>query len=464
LNLGSLFFSLGVKGAEKAKQDVGNVSEGLNKTASNAWAVKAGILGAMYALERFTAAGNARGTGLLNLSTVLGVASQDIERYSWAAQQAGVANQVVGASFEALQRSLTQLKFEGKTNKWFSLFSQFTGVTTGELDRLREHPEQMIQKLQDFYNRAPIDKSLKNEIIDQFGVGALLPAFARNEFRPDVLNRAPVHSTGDVAALDRNRSLLANLHTQFDMTMDRLNVQFGSKIISDISKLTPEVLKLVTAFGNLASKLPILQTMGMVFEGWTDIFKGLDVVVDAFSDPKKMKALQDNIRQFLTSDIPGMLGATPGGEQDIRNVTPSKEGPGYTEPYGLGFKIDKNADTINHSFGPKIGALLDQLDKAMPGGKSMGAFLQELMGPGAADTVPAGTGPAKPSAAPRLPSPAAVAAHRSQAMSLTKAARAKSSSTRPSTSTTRAATPRRSARRPLARSSRLIARTQRLAG
>ena len=342
MNVGELFISLGVKGADKAVGAIASVKDGLAKTRDMSLEAKAGILGALYALEQLVAGSNHTGAELTNLSTVLGITTEDLQRYQWAAQQVNVSNQSVTGSFLALQSAMTKLMTKGTANEWFPRFAQMAGVTGADLAELQKHPEQMLMKLQQYANKEK-NKGLLREVLSNFGLDAgMISALERNAFRPEILARAPVQSASDIAANSQNNVEWANLATKFEQGIGHLNAKFGGKLVKDISGVSAEVIRLVDSFARLADKIHLIEGIGKIFEGWDLIFNGLIKVVDAFSDPKKMADLKKNMSEFFTGQGEGGIGSAEGAVADfIPGVNGEKVAGAMNEKIHIHFKDGK---------------------------------------------------------------------------------------------------------------------------
>ena len=106
MNIAELFVSLGVKGSEKTIGAVANLSKGLAVSAGNALELSAGLGVAFYAFDRLTSGSNTAGQSLRNFETLTGVSADTLQRYQYAARQAGVSNEETAGSFKALQAAM----------------------------------------------------------------------------------------------------------------------------------------------------------------------------------------------------------------------------------------------------------------------------------------------------------------------------------------------------------------------
>lgn len=277
MEVGKLFVSLGIKGSEKSVEAVTGVKDVLGKTASSGLAAKAALVGAMYALERFFSASNARGTELANFNAILGEGTETLQRYQYAAKHVADVNaDEVAGSFKTIQDVMAKILISGDVPAGMDWLSKMTGTISEEdIEEWSRHPEKFIQRLQQ-YAKAEKNPALANYVIESMGLGTgMEAAIKRQAFTAQNLANAPVRSEGQVKALDKVRQGWSDLHMNVDKTIDNLNAKFGGKLVSDINKLLPAVTNLISAFATLADKAHAFEWIGKAFQGWTEIFKGL---------------------------------------------------------------------------------------------------------------------------------------------------------------------------------------------
>ncbi len=279
MEVGKLFVSLGVKGADKSLGAVTGLQKGLKETASVGLEAKAAIIGAMYALERLFSASGQRGTDLSNFNATLGMSAQTLQQYQYAAQQVGVSNDAVASSFKNLQATATKALMGEGAPKGMARVAQLTNAGVGEMQRLllqatQGHPELLLQKLQE-YARVEKNAGLRNETLESFGVGGIAPAINRQAFRPEVLNRAPAYSDKEIASLDKANAAWANLGTKIEMAVGHFNALHGGQLVSEITMITDKVLGLANALLRFSDKAHVFQLIGKSFEGWGKIFDTL---------------------------------------------------------------------------------------------------------------------------------------------------------------------------------------------
>lgn len=329
MNVGELVLNLGIKGSEKTVGAISNVKKGLQETASMSLEAKAGIVAAMYALERLFATSGKAGTDLTNFSAALGVSAQTLQQYQYAARQVGVSNQEIEGTFKTLQGTVSKTLLGEGAPKGLARVSLLTGgISAQDLQRYQQQPQLLIQKLQE-YAKKESNIGLRNETLKSFGLGEnMISALSRNAFRPEVLQKAPTYSDKEVGQLDKANIAWSNLGNKVQMAVGHFNAMHGGQLVSDISKIVTQVIKLVEAFAKLSDKLHLFEMIGKAFQGWVNILGGVNTAVDkisgAISSPNERKKLAADTVQG-GRDIAGYLGSL--GKDLADSILPKKNEP-----------------------------------------------------------------------------------------------------------------------------------------
>lgn len=325
--IGELFVSLGVKGSDKTIGALTGVKKGLGEAASMSLEAKAGIIAAMYALERLFSTSGQAGTSLTNFNATLGLSAKTLQQYQYAARQMGVANQEVEGSFKSLQTAMTKTLMGEGAPKGMQRLAQITGdFKPGDLLKFQQNPEQLMQRLQDYAQKEK-NLGLRNETLKSFGLGdGMIAAMSRNAFNPGALAKAPTYSDKEIGALDRANIAWSNLGTKIQMAAGQFNAKHGGQLVGDISKVADQVFRLIEAFTVLAEKLKVFTVIGKVFEGWAMIFDGLTEgvknVTEAGTDGGKWKELLGGVATGATNVLEGINSA--GRNPVAPSVDPSK--------------------------------------------------------------------------------------------------------------------------------------------
>src|SRR5580698_7170089 len=187
MDIGSLFLNLGVRGTDKTVGALTNVKKGLSETASLSLEAKAGIVGAIYALERLFATSGKAGTNLANFNAVTGESVKTLQQYQYAARQVGISNEDVEGSFKGLQSAMTKTLIGEGAPKGLARVGLLTGgISQQDIKKFAEQPQLLIQRLQE-YSKKETNIGLRNETLKSFGISeGMIAALSRQAFRPDV--------------------------------------------------------------------------------------------------------------------------------------------------------------------------------------------------------------------------------------------------------------------------------------
>lgn len=307
MNIGDLVLNLGIKGSDKTVGALTNVKKGLSETASMSLEAKAGILGALYALERLFAASGKAGTDLTNFNAITGDSVKTLQQYQYAARQVGVSNGEVEGSFKSLQSVMTKTLLGEGGPKGLARVSQLTGgITNDDIQKFAEKPQLLIQRLQQYAAKEK-NVGLRNETLKSFGIGEnMIAALSRNAFRPEVLSKAPTYSEKEVGRLDKANIGWSNLGNKIEMAIGHLNASHGGKFVSDISSLVDKIIPLINALIKLADKLKIFEAIGGIFKEMTTIVTQVTPAVETLiglTDPKKRGGIIAAGKKELAADV-----------------------------------------------------------------------------------------------------------------------------------------------------------------
>jgi hypothetical protein len=268
MNIGELFVNLGIKGSDKTIGALSDVKKGLGEAKSLSLEMKAGIVGAMYAIERLFAASGATGTGLTNFNALTGISTKSLQQWQFAARQAGVANDEFTGSLKAVQSSITNMLLGKGAPEGLAMVANKVGF---DPKRARD-TLYVLGQLQKFAQQVPAD--VGNVALGSFGLSeGVIAAMRRNAFTSDMLKRAPTYSDKEIGSLDRANVAWSNLGQKIEMAIGRFNAKHGGQLVHDISLMTDSVIKLVEALEKLSEKFKVLETVSHAIEGIANTFK-----------------------------------------------------------------------------------------------------------------------------------------------------------------------------------------------
>lgn len=368
MNIAELFVNLGIKGSEKTVGALTNVKKGLSETASMSLEAKAGIVAAMYALERLFATSGAAGTGLTNFNTLLGVSAKTLQQYQYAARQMGVSNQEVEGTFKSLQGAMTKVLLGENAPKGMARLAQMTGgLTPADIDRFAKSPELLMQRLQE-YAKKETNAGLRNEVLKSFGVNDnMISAMVRGAFRPDVLRKAPIYSDKEIGALDKANIAWSNLGQKIEMAVGKFNAKHGGQLVKDISMITDSVIKLAEALEKVSEKFKLFEVVAHGLEGIANTLKLVTEIVDKVQGKESKKGdllytppgqeavpgwkgspaqkfFQDLFGGSSETTAPAKpyTGPLPWGGADIKTMTTPSRGPAVPAGSNQNININQN--------------------------------------------------------------------------------------------------------------------------
>ncbi len=281
MQVGELFVNLGIKGADKTVAALGSVKQSLGNVSSMSIEAKAGIIGAMYALERLTAASGAMGTSLTNFTALTGLSAKSLQEWQYAARQAGVSGDEMSGSMKGVQSAMANMLMGKGAPEGLGLIASKVGF---DMSRARD-TAYVLGQYQEFAQSVPAD--IGNTALKSTGLSeGVISAMRRNAFRPDVFAKAPTYSDREIGALDKANIAWSNLGNKIEMAIGHFNSRHGGQLVKDISMITDKVIKLAESFTTLAEKLKVFQLIGKVFEGWGIIFDGLNSALKNASTSK----------------------------------------------------------------------------------------------------------------------------------------------------------------------------------
>lgn len=294
LSIAELFVNLGIKGSEKTVGALNQTKKGLGEVSSMSLEAKAGILAAVYALEQLMSISGKTGTGLSNFAASTGLSGQTLQEWQYAARQAGESADDLMSSVKGVQDSMTEMILHGNAPSGLAMVAQVTGGF--DMKQARD-TFYVMEKLNQAAKLLPADVGAK--VIKSFHVSdANYAAMRRGVFNPEMFAKAPKYSDSEIKQLDKVNIAWANLGQKIEMAMGHFTSQHGAQLVGDLSRLTSEVLKLVSAFTTLAEKLKLFQVIGKAFEGWSLIFQNANKGVDSIN---KFADSHDKAESFKTS-------------------------------------------------------------------------------------------------------------------------------------------------------------------
>lgn len=314
MNIAELFVNLGIKGSEKTIGALGGVKKGLGEVSAMSLEAKAGILAAMYGLERMMAASGAAGTGLTNFAALTGLSSQTLQRWQYAARQAGVSGEELTGSLKAVQNSMTNMLLGKGAPEGLGIVAKAVGFDASKARDSFYVMEQLQKAAQ------ALPKDVGNNVLKSFGLSeGTIAAMRRNAFNPKAFAKADIYSAKEQGSLDKSNIAWSNLGDKIEKAIGHFNAAHGTALVKDISKIADEIFKLIGAFEKFAEKIKLFDVIDQIFKGWGMIFDGLNSGIDKltgyFGNAGKENGLTDK-KGNLKKDPVSMLSDWIGNKVD----------------------------------------------------------------------------------------------------------------------------------------------------
>lgn len=307
ISVGELFVNLGIKGAEKTVGSLGEVSKGLGEIKHMSLEAKAELLAVAYEFEHLMSKSGQTGTSLVNFQALTGLSAETLQRWQYAARQAGDSAEDFEGSLKGVQNSVSNILMGKGAPESMGLISRV--VSDFDPSRMRD-TFYMMTKLQEAAQKLPKDVGL--QALKAWGLSeGTIAAMQRNAFNPGVMNRAPIYGTREQAALDRANIAWENLGHHIEMAFGHFNAKHGQELVKGIADITEHVVHLAEALVKIAEKIKIFDAIGKAFEGWAMILNGVNSTVDAVADlddPKKREKTANSVMSTI-SEVPNVVKA-----------------------------------------------------------------------------------------------------------------------------------------------------------
>lgn len=273
MNVGELFVTLGIKGADQAGKAVEGVRKNLGEVKSMSLEAKAAIVGVVYGLERLMSSSAKSGTDLANFNALTGLSAKQLQQWQYAARQAGVSSEEFTGSIKGVQQSMTNMLLGKGAPEGFAMVANKVGL---DPKRARD-TFYVMEQLQKFAKTVPPD--VANAMIKSFGVSeGTISAMRRNVFTPDMFKKAPMYSDKEVNQLSKVDVAWSNLGNKIQMAMGHFTSKHGLQIVNDISQITSAVIKLAEAFVTLGENLKVFEILKDVIQFVTSSMQGLSFI------------------------------------------------------------------------------------------------------------------------------------------------------------------------------------------
>lgn len=301
-----LFVNIAVQGSQKAVGALKSVKDVLTDVSAEGLAAKAALLGAFYAFERFTSSAGKTGQELVNFNTLTGGSIKYLQQLREAFRQSGGDAKEADSFYKQVQQTMTKMQLEGVAPGGLATIFAEMGAPKN-LNDTKEVIEKIMGYAQKFKND-PSKSGIVNEFVKQMGGNdsALLTA-RKFQGQIDQITKN-VLTNGQVQKLQSVNMLWSDFFKKLEMANNSLTAQFAPKMIKDLTLVTDKVIALITAFANLADKVEAIKWIGLVFEGWGQIFEGMGLVVDKLTDKTPKSDAKKPLKERLIDGTEKLLG------------------------------------------------------------------------------------------------------------------------------------------------------------
>lgn len=156
MNIGELFVSLGFK-ADTSKLD--KMKEGMESAGKKALALKIAVVATVVAVEQLVAASMHSAESLHNFSLQTGLSIQQLQKWSYIAEQSGIAGDSVVQAVQGIQQAQASIKLGGGNLRPFQLL----GISP------YEDPFKVMEQLKNKIKG--MDPAIATNILSELGVG-----------------------------------------------------------------------------------------------------------------------------------------------------------------------------------------------------------------------------------------------------------------------------------------------------
>lgn len=292
MKIAEMFVNLGINGTEKTVGAIEGVKKGMGGLKDMSLEAKAALLAVFYAVGRLVSSTGTVGTGLLNLGTILGISTKQIQQYDYAARQMGMTNQDLEGSLKSLQGTMTKtLMGEGAPKGLGRVSLLVGGMSPEDINNYMKNPQKLLDELQKYALKEK-NVGLRNEVLKSFGLSdSMIAALARGGFTPGVLAKAPTYSSGEINNLNQANIAWSNLGNEIEMAFGHFNALHGMDLVKDIGQITHAIIKLTEALVVLGDKLKVFKGLAILFDEAAKSINALTGVVEHPGTGKSWKDL-----------------------------------------------------------------------------------------------------------------------------------------------------------------------------
>lgn len=280
MKIAEFFVALGVKGSDKTSNAFKNVDKSMASLKSTSLATKAAILAVVYGMQRMMMNSSQMGMGLSNFASLTGLSAKELQKWQYAARRAGVSGDELMGNVKSVQSAMANMLTTGEVPKGFGLFSETVGF---DMNKARD-TFYVLKKLQEFA-RSNVAPELGNEIIKGFGItDNMISGFRDNIFREDIFAQAPAYNDKQIQQLKKVNVAWSDLGDKVNRAFGDFTAKHGMQLISDLTTLTGQVLKLADALAIAAEKFGFFDGLSKMVENLANIMTWLTGAAEGYNE------------------------------------------------------------------------------------------------------------------------------------------------------------------------------------
>ena len=248
MNVGELFVKIGIQGSDTVGKSLSKVEDGLKNVGQMSLQAKAGIVAAIFALERMTLGAAEFGTSILHTTSALGINAQHLQSWQNQARKFAVSNDAVIQSFQALKKVSTDIMLGKGAPASFKVIQSKVGL---DPNKMRDSMYFMNQ-LQKFAKTVSPD--IASTMLRDLGIGEEMAQFLirnkadMNKLHGSILSDKTLHSLErtNAAWMTLKQNMMLSLGTKLmgptTFVVDKLNhfINGVGKISAAIKSASPE--------------------------------------------------------------------------------------------------------------------------------------------------------------------------------------------------------------------------------
>lgn len=311
MNVGELFISIGLKGADNAQKGLRGIGKGMTDLKNSSLEAKAAMVAMVYTLERWTIGSAQKGTELRKFADYTGLSTDKLQRWQYAARQSSVSTDEMETSIKGLQSAMAKMTDlnEGAPGKGFGLFVDKVKFDTNQANDV----DYVLKKMQQFSRLKDVKVSTQNEILKNLGLTENMIQFLRttnldvNKLTPKQYNP---YSKAEFTQLDKVTVAWSNFWDKINKTGGRLTAKNGLALIQTVSRAFDGLAVAADSIGKLIHDFPTAAKAAGVF--FTAILAYLNPItalissiIYLLSEFQKYREGKDNIYSSIANSSIG---------------------------------------------------------------------------------------------------------------------------------------------------------------